>query len=253
MTPRLANRLWIPRPSRAASRRLYCFHHAGGTSRTFAPLAYALPPSVELAAIELPGRGLRQHESFFTTFEQVMADLDESWEAWMADGRPFGFLGHSMGAMLAYSYACRLSAQGRSGPDALVVSGTVCPHRFVERNGRLAKLQGREELLAEMQRFNGSPPELLELPDIKEMLLTLIQADFRLCATYDAVSARALACPLLSIGGDADPGVAVTELGAWAEYTRGRFSSRVFRGDHFYVKLNWPEVAKVAATSHCPG
>jgi surfactin synthase thioesterase subunit len=251
MTP-LADRLWIPRPGRAATRRVYCFHHAGGTSWTFAPLALALPPTVELAAIELPGRGVRQHEAFSTTVDEVMADLEAAWATWTADGRPFGFFGHSMGALLAHEFACRLATQGRPGPDLLVVSSVLPPHRFVERKRRLSALRGRAAILAEAQRLNGTPAELLQMPDMLETVLTLLEADIRLCTSYEASAPRPLPCPLVAIGGDADPDIAVADLDGWAGYTQGGFSSKVFRGDHFHTRRHWPEIAQLVAAPPAP-
>uniref|UniRef100_UPI000A770D5C thioesterase II family protein n=1 Tax=Streptomyces scabiei TaxID=1930 RepID=UPI000A770D5C len=64
MSSLTADDLWIRRfrPSPDATERLVCFPHAGGSASFYVPVATALSPGVDVAAIQYPGRQDRRHE-----------------------------------------------------------------------------------------------------------------------------------------------------------------------------------------------
>ena len=59
-----------------ADARLFCFHHLGGGASLFASWADALPFSIEVHAIQLPGREERLRESPICDFAEL---LEQVW------------------------------------------------------------------------------------------------------------------------------------------------------------------------------
>ncbi|MBW4609133.1 MAG: hypothetical protein KME22_18490 [Hassallia sp. WJT32-NPBG1] len=61
-----------PKPNPQAALRLFCFPYAGGSSLIFRDWYDSLPPSVELCAIELPGRGRQMQLPPFSKIEPLV-------------------------------------------------------------------------------------------------------------------------------------------------------------------------------------
>jgi surfactin synthase thioesterase subunit len=103
-----------------AKLRLFCFHHAGVGASVYRHWGFDLPPTVEVAAIQLPGRGNRFTEPPIADIP-LLVDALASNLAPHLEGR-FAFFGHSMGAVLAYELAHALRNRGLPSPCHLIVS-----------------------------------------------------------------------------------------------------------------------------------
>ena len=68
---------WIvcPYPRPRPRLRLLCFTYAGGAAWTFRDWATQLPETVEVCAIELPGRGKRMRETPISDLASLMKML----------------------------------------------------------------------------------------------------------------------------------------------------------------------------------
>jgi pyochelin biosynthetic protein PchC len=215
-----------PRPDARA--RIACFPHAGGTAGFFRAWANDPPPAVELLAVQYPGREDRIAEPCIddagTLVRAVAGALDDVAAA------PLVLFGHSLGAVLAYETARELAARGRS-PSALVVSGRPAP--CFERGG--SAHVSEEAIWADVQRLGGTSREVLEYPELRALLLPMLQSDYRISETYAERPGPRLEIPVLACIGDADPEVTEAEARGWSAVTSGPFALRVFTGDHFYL------------------
>ena len=106
---------WIrcAKPNPAARLRLFCLPYAGGGASLFRDWGQALPDSVEVCAIQLPGREDRIAETPFRQVEDLLPVLLEKLRPYL--DRPIAFFGHSMGAFLSYELARALTEEHR-GP-----------------------------------------------------------------------------------------------------------------------------------------
>lgn len=218
---------------------LYCVAHAGGGASFFRPWREVLAPGIGLCPVVLPGRESRLRERACTAVEQIVPPLADAIEA-HAD-RPYGLLGHSMGAIVAYEVARRLSL-ARNGPSWLFVSGRRAPH-LPARRAPLHPLP-HEEFVPAVARLGGTPVEVLEQPGMMRVFLPGLRADFTVNETYRPLPGPPLSCPVSALTGDTDPEVDVAEMRRWSEVTTGPFSLRVFRGGHFYLAGPPAEVAQ---------
>ncbi|MEO6089928.1 MAG: alpha/beta fold hydrolase, partial [Umezawaea sp.] len=214
-----------------AAVRMFCFAHAGGGSRFYRPWQGGLGRDVEVCPIVLPGRESRVGEQPRTRIDSLIDPLCEAISA--AADRPFALFGHSMGALLAYEAARRLSAE-RHPLLRLFVSGRRAPH-LPARHDPLHRL-AQAKFLTEVTRLNGTPPEVLAEPELLKLFEPLLRADFELNETYRPLPGPPLDCRVSAFVGHADPEADLEEIAAWRETTSGEFTLRVFHGDHFYLK-----------------
>ncbi|SNY24407.1 thioesterase II family protein [Paractinoplanes atraurantiacus] len=230
---------WLSVPPSAADApvRLLCFAHAGGGAGFFQPWRPVLAPEVAVCPVVLPGRETRVREEPYRRVEDLLGPLVDGLGGHL--DRPYAILGHSMGAVLAYEVARRLTGAG-AAPLCLFVSGRRAP-RTPTRRPALHRLP-EDEFLRAVGLLNGTPPEVLAQGDVIKLFLPSLRADFELNEVYAPLPGPPLDCPVSALTGDADPEVNLDEIAAWRETTRGAFTLRVFRGDHFYLKGAPPEV-----------
>ncbi|MFE1344200.1 thioesterase II family protein [Streptomyces sp. NPDC058757] len=223
----------------AGGTALVCFPHAGGAASAYVPLARALAPAVPVLAVQYPGRQDRGHE-------RPLDDIGELADALAAEVRravegPYAFFGHSMGATLAYETARRLRADGRPGPRHLFLSARRAPS---PDPGPRDRPLTDADVMASVRRLGGTPPAVLDDPELREMVMPALRADYRAVGRYAWRPGPPLDVPIGVFVGDADPVVAVEQAAAWRDFTTAPTTLEVFRGGHFYLDRHLPAVAR---------
>jgi pyochelin biosynthesis protein PchC len=234
-------RRYVERPD--AANVVVCFPHAGGSANYFRPLALALPESVELVAVQYPGRQDRLREPLIDD----VATLAEQVTPLVAGlgSRPLALFGHSMGASVAFEVARRLERSGGS-PVALFASARRPPSRpSVKRN----HLASDEELVAAVRALGGAGTHLLDDLDFAELLIPLIRADYKAAESYVGEPGAVIDCPVIAIAGDTDPEVSPELARGWVDHTTGEFTLKVFEGNHFYLDHHTETLATLIARS----
>ena len=230
--------LWLRRlrPQPQAPFRLFCFHCAGGSAsvyRTWPTLLAEIQPTIEVCAIQLPGRENRLREAPFTQIEPLiqtlLAVLRPEFD------RPFALFGHSMGALLVYELAQALQRTGGRLPTQLFVSGRRAPS-LPDPLPPLHRLPTDDMLRAIGRRYGNLPDLLLQDAELKAIYAPLLQADFTLVETYQPSTLAPLACPIRAVGGDRDALATEAELLAWRPLTQGHFDLHLLPGGHFYLQ-----------------
>ncbi|MFC8872079.1 thioesterase II family protein [Streptomyces sp. NPDC057148] len=212
--------------------RLVCFPHAGGNARLFHGWASRLPADVELLAVRYPGRQERMDEPCVETMDELAGRISEALAP--LHDLPLVLFGHSMGAAVAYEVALRLEdpAADSAGPALLLLSGRAAPH--VTRPTALHRAAD-DVLVAGVTRLGTLGGDAYAVPELRELLLPVLRADYRLIETYDRKRPPVLRAPMVAYLGDRDPGVTRPGVEAWSELTGGDFTVRSFPGDHFYL------------------
>jgi medium-chain acyl-[acyl-carrier-protein] hydrolase len=147
---------------------------------------------------------------------------------------PYALYGHSMGATIAFELARELNRRHWAPPQHLFVSGRRAPQspRTEPKTFNLPD----DEFIAELRRLNGTPSEVLENPELLELFMGLLRADFELVETYQYHPAEQLSCPITVYGGLHDKEVPAESCQAWKEQTSARCNVRMVSGDHFFVR-----------------
>jgi len=230
-----ANGQWLvcPKPSGRARIKLFCFPFAGGSSLVFHTWSGALPSSVEVTAIELPGRRRRYYEAPLRSVSAVVERLVP--ELASALDRPYMMFGHSLGALIAFETVRALARLGLPLPTLLMPSASVAPHL----GSWLAPMHDlpRAEFLSRLGALGGTPPEVLANDDLVDLVLKALRADFEVLASYRYEPGPPLRCPMLAFAGDDDCTIPPGDVAAWRVHTRS-FRSYTLPGDHFFLKGN---------------
>jgi medium-chain acyl-[acyl-carrier-protein] hydrolase len=224
---------WVERKAATdvARLRLFCFPYAGGGARSFRDWADKLGPNLEVCAIALPGRDRRLSEPALRRADEAVDILGEVLRPYL--DLAFVLFGHSMGAILAYEVARRLLTHAGVEPRGLFVSGHRAPHLpSLRRN--LHNLP-RNELIAEVKAFNGTPAEVFDHEDLIDLVLPTLRSDFELVETYAQSAGPVLSCPVIAMSGSQDRDVLPEQLAGWRSVTTGPFKTMLFAGGHFYL------------------
>lgn len=238
------NSTWFRRFTTAAGDgpRLVCFPHAGGSATAYTHLARTLPADFDVVSVQYPGRQDRYLEAPFTALAPLVeAVAQELAHELAADpARPYALFGHSMGALVAFETA-RLLARGElPGPQRLFLSGRGAPAPTADTHYHL---YDDADVLAEVRRLGGTDQAMLDNPEILEMVLPALRADYRALSTYSWHGGEPLAASMTALVGDRDPMVTVQEARTWREHTSGDFALKVFPGGHFYLADHIGQVA----------
>ncbi len=221
---------WLRRfhPADDAPARVVCLPHAGGAAPFFHPMSKALSPTVDVLAVQYPGRQDRMAEPALRTIEELADGVTQALLAWL--DLPVVLFGHSMGATLAYEVGLRLESRGTPA-EAVVISGRRAPSRLVNEQ---VHLQDDDGLLSEIEGLAGTDPKVLRDPELRELFLPALRADYTAVETYRP-SPGPLAAPIHAHTGDADPHAPVDDVQAWSSHTTGDFTLTTYPGGHFYL------------------
>lgn len=225
---------WFPYPAPdGAGTQLFCLPPAGGGASGFRNWQAALGPDVAVHPVQLPGREARLREPVLIDAAEVVDRLLDPLLARAAER--FVLFGHSMGALLAFELAHRLTELGRP-PAHLVVSAHVPPQLLHLREPLPPAARMTDPYLRDyLARTAGAPAELLDLPELMELVLPVLRGDLTLCARYRSPSRPPLSVPITAFGGDVDPVARPEVLADWAEHTTATFAARAFPGGHGYL------------------
>lgn len=212
-----------------ATFHLYCFPHSGGSPGEYVRWTDQLP-DVQVWGIQLPGRGGRLGEAPFTSMPELVDTLVSEVDF----TGPFAFFGHSLGSLVAHEVALELRARGLAQPARLFLSAIPAPHHGLRR----APLHGLpdDKLVDAVNRlYGGLPPQILDEPELLQIVLPAYRADFELYELYQYTSRPPLELPIHVFGGRSD-NIAPEKLADWNRYTTGEFDVTMLPGQHFYLR-----------------
>ena len=233
---------WLPHCRLNAGQpkvRLFCFPHAGGTARVFDKWPGRLPWTVQMCAVQLPGREMRLNEPAVTRMTQLVDELSKALLPWI--DRPVALFGHSLGAKIAFEFARRIqAAPGEIEIAHLFVSGANAPH-LCSAEVSVYDLPD-DEFVQRLRHFRGTPREVLEDPSLMRFLAPRLRSDFELDGTYRFEPGEKLSCPVTAWAGETDDLAPPTSVKEWGGYTTGPFQFRALKGAHFALYEREAEV-----------
>ncbi|KOY55767.1 hypothetical protein ADK59_23385 [Streptomyces sp. XY332] len=237
---------WFPSVAGAPAEGLplLCLPHAGGGATAYRTWPDALTPYARAVPVQLPGREDRFGEPPVRSAALLAAQLADAVGSHPVTRDGCALFGHSMGALLAFELAHELIARGRP-PVHVFVSAYRAPQ--LPRRTRDVHLRDDASLREFLAELEGTQVELLAHPELLEVLLPVIRADFELCETYRYRPRRRLDVPVTALGGRHDAGVPPEDLDAWADVSGERFAVELFDGGHFYLRQRQAAVLSVVA------
>lgn len=203
-----------------------CFPHAGGDPRTYLAWQRELP-EVTVRVACAPGRAHR----FAEPAPASLAELADDAAAAVGDlTGPVCLAGHSLGGLIAFEVARRLPDRVRH----LVVSGCAAPSLLPTEYIVWAAGLPWDEFVEATARHEGLAREIVEDPEVAELLLAALRADVRLFAGYRYRPAEPLPVAASLVNGDDDWRVGGGVLHPWEREFTSVPDYHWRAGGHFY-------------------
>ena len=234
---------WLPgyKEKPGSTMRLFCFPYAGGSAASFRPWPNLLPAFVQVMAVQPPGRGERLSEPPFKHLPDMIEILGPTLLPFF--DKPFAFFGHSMGALIGFELTRWLRRTKNPMPVHLLVSGRRAP-QFSDEEPPTHDLP-EPEFIERLRELNGTPQEVLDHPELMQLMIPLLRADFSVCETYPYEVEPPLNCGLTVFGGVGDLEVPRDKIEQWREHTTSSFSLHMFPGDHFFIHSAQDEITRL--------
>jgi surfactin synthase thioesterase subunit len=216
--------------------RLFCLPYAGAGASAFRRWQEVVGADVEVLPVQLPGRENRISEDpRFTVADVATAIADRA-------DRPYAVYGHSMGGRLGFEVVRELRRAGQPLPLRLYVGGARAPHVTAPSLFDGLSMVDDDELLRRLGDGGGLPAELLDHPELVELLLPLLRADFGRVDSYRHTPGEPLPVPIVAFSGRYDRAVSRAQSAAWERHTAAGFTLHELDGGHFFLHDRLPEL-----------
>lgn len=225
---------------------VFCVPFAGAGASFFRPWLPLAGETIDLTAVQLPGREDRYAEEPCRDVTQAVDGLLPDVLDRAATASRVALFGHSLGAVLAYELAHRLVASGEVTVAALVVSGSPGP--WTQRASRASGLPDAE-FLSRVQEFAGYRHEAFSDPEMCELLLPSLRADVEMHENYLPSTDVPLDAPITAVRGACDELVTAEEVAQWDKATSREFHLVEIAGGHMYLTEAPRDAVRVIKTA----
>lgn len=213
---------------------LFCLPHAGGGASAFRGWAQALAPDVEAVPIQLPGRERRLAEPVRIEPAVIAAAVGTALKA---RGTPrYAFYGHSLGGWLAFEIIRQLRALGEPPPVRLYVGAARPPDVGLPSELRGLPDAPQEVVAQRLVRLGGIQREVFDYPELADLVLGIIRADFAWLEGYTIEPQPPLAVPIVAFSATDDEFGSDADMAGWARHTSAGLTRRQVTGSHLFAQ-----------------
>ena len=193
----------------------------------------------EVCAAQPRGRGMRYKEPLLPSLNAIVSDYLPAILA--HTDLPFAFYGHSLGGLLAFAMCRKLEELGNPLPRYLFLGACPPPILGLTRPA-IHHLQDDHFVSAIQERYAGIPASVLNEPDLMEIFLPGLKADYAAHETYDRTGLVKVSRPITLFAGLDDSEYPPKSLAQWALHTTAHFTQQVVPGDHFFLATSSDQV-----------
>ena len=157
-------------------------------------------------------------------FSEIRSRIDKS----------FVFFGHSLGSIISFELTRKLRERYRLQPIHMFVAGIGAP-QILNWNSPIYDLPETDFLEKLQRRYGGIPEEILQNPDILQLVLPSLRASIKMYECYKYVESDPLDCDITAFGGYQDKTAGGEDLEAWRYQTKRSFTLHMLPGNHFFI------------------
>lgn len=218
--------------------QLFLFPFAGGSAAYYWKWKTKFDVRFQFIPVEFPGRGSRIQEDLIEDMNRLLDDLYDKVAEKRDPNCPFGFYGHSLGAVAAFELFYRIQQSGHETPSHLFLSGRLPPHladKAIKNIHLLDTTSFKREVLA----FGGTLS-----PALLDMFLPIIRTDIQLIETFRAPIREPMNCKPVIFKGKED----LTMNGnyaEWSEYFLQPCKIHEFDGGHFFINNAYEDIVQI--------
>lgn len=212
--------------------KVFCLPYAGGSKSIYFDWIKKYASVAEIIPIEYNGHGSLFSEPFYQSADEAADDICNR----ISNEHPQNYIiyGHSMGSLIALLVAVKLEEKGYNPlPKALIVGG-MRPPDLERKRGKISHLP-KGEFMKEMFDMGQTEPEVMNEPELVDMLYDIFYADIKLLETYvHDKSLRKISIPIVVMTGKKDPATSLSKMKKWDTYTHNNFHIKEFNAGHFF-------------------
>lgn len=187
---------------------------------------------LDIAPVQLPGRERLIAEEPYVDLHKAADDFAQSALETLGQERAIVF-GHCfLGSVLAYEIAYRIEKERPEAISELVISASRVPS--ISRPCGVQSMSD-DQFLEHVKSTTGFTHEAMDIPEMRELLLPALRADFVMDETYVARQRPALQVPITAIAASDDNMVSREEVEGWTAYTDAGFTIHEVAGGHMYL------------------
>lgn len=222
--------------------KLFCLPYAGGSSALFNKWRIYFDKRIHVHPVELSGRGRRIYDPLYPSISEAVEDVYRIISPQLT--QPWALYGHSLGALIAYELAVKISNTTYPPPSHLFVSGRGAPTITLPREKYYHQLP-LEDFKQEIISLGGTPEEFFQHPELMEALLPSLRNDFRISELYQGPG------PVQPLAYDISVFIGKTEeltpqqVHEWRTLTSGRCSIHYFAGGHFFIHQHTAAIVSI--------
>jgi surfactin synthase thioesterase subunit len=220
---------------------------AGGNKYSFNSIEKHVPKKIDWITLELPGRGSRFKEKLFDNVDQMVDDLFSQVIPHIQEGN-YIIYGHSMGTLLGYELAKKITEKKMHKPIALFFTGRGAPgfSRFNNKKSILPSSLFWEEV----GKIGGLPKEILECNELLDLYYPIMKSDFKAIEDYSYLPMEIpFTFPIHILMGKDEIGIGdektpLTGMKDWQNETSNNCTFELLEGDHFFIFKHAESIAK---------
>ncbi|MGL4696423.1 thioesterase II family protein [Enterococcus larvae] len=212
---------------------IFCLPYAGGSATVLTDALTQKLNSSNYTAVplELPGRGMRFGEECVLSTEDLFQAIEPLLSESTGQDESYYLLGHSMGGELLPHLYHKIIERGGTPPKGLIICGAEPPEHLT-----LAETD-EASLLKEMKKGGATSEEFFESPELVELFLPIVQADYLLLNSLVSQIPKQMDCELIIINGE-DDAEALEHHEDWRNYTTAECRFFQVAGGHFFITEN---------------
>lgn len=231
------NWFYVPYPLKDKKIKVFCFPHAGGNAYFFRDWGVKFAPSAEIIGINFPGRSTHFYAAPINEMGKLVCELIKVLIPLISDGSPYIFLGHSLGALVAYETALKIRMLSLPMPKQLILSSYKAPHiRYTDE--LISNLSNIEIANNLSKKYGYFDQEIINNEALLKFVMVALRADIMIHESYNYKASSPLDIPFYIYGGSEDYHISSESLREWKRHTLSLFSLHEIEGNHFFLFEN---------------